>query len=461
MGTMMNEQADAETVDTETSIWDARPAASELAPLSVHGVTKSFGGGWSPASMLPWSRAKADGKKAAGPRRVVDHVSLEVRRGEIFGVIGANGSGKSTLIRMISTLLLPDEGDVRVFGYDAVKDAMKVRALINRVSADPSFFKSMTALENLLFFGRVYGLAPERDQASDAGDPRSASGSSGSAAIEPMSHLSRGQQQKVAVARAFLTSPVLMLLDEPTTGLDPRSKRDVQAFIEEVRRDHDATILLTTHDMEEAELLCDRIAFISGGKIVAEGTPLELREQVARRPRRRGDRHGGRLHGDHRQGHRGGRGRVVSELQTARMALTTTTGLDHGNGAQPMPMPRRLAAGAGVGVHRAADEPVEALLGVGAGVAGVRRGEHAGRHVHRHAGRRERASRTQAQVERAGAVPADRHAGLGVPVGGARRHLAGDLVGALGRDDRAHADGAGRALAAPGRAWCCSASCTR
>jgi ABC-2 type transport system ATP-binding protein len=96
-----------------------------------------------------------------------------------------------------------------------------------------------------------------------------------------MSHLSRGQQQKVAVARSFLTSPSLMLLDEPTTGLDPRSKRDVQGFVREVQRDHDASILLTTHDMEEAELLCDRIAFISGGRIVAEGTPLELRQKVA------------------------------------------------------------------------------------------------------------------------------------------------------------------------------------
>jgi len=94
-------------------------------------------------------------------------------------------------------------------------------------------------------------------------------------------HLSRGQQQKVAVARAFLTSPVLMLLDEPTTGLDPRSKRDVQAFIQEARAEHDATILLTTHDMEEAELLCDRIAFLANGRIVAEGTPLELRQSVA------------------------------------------------------------------------------------------------------------------------------------------------------------------------------------
>jgi ABC-2 type transport system ATP-binding protein len=93
--------------------------------------------------------------------------------------------------------------------------------------------------------------------------------------------LSRGQQQKIAVARAFLTSPVLMLLDEPTTGLDPRSKRDVQEFIREVQRDHDATIFLTTHDMDEAEALCERIAFIVGGRIVAEGTPFELRSLVA------------------------------------------------------------------------------------------------------------------------------------------------------------------------------------
>jgi ABC-2 type transport system ATP-binding protein len=93
--------------------------------------------------------------------------------------------------------------------------------------------------------------------------------------------LSRGQQQKIAVARAFLTSPVLMLLDEPTTGLDPRSKRDVQAFVREVQRDHEATIVLTTHDMDEAEALCDRIAFLVGGRIVAEGTSLELRRAVA------------------------------------------------------------------------------------------------------------------------------------------------------------------------------------
>ena len=255
-----------------------RPLAVDPAalPLRVRGVAKTFGGGFDPMRALPWNR----NKKQDGPRRVVDGVSFEIRRGEIFGVIGANGSGKSTLIRMISTLLLPDEGDVHVFGLDAVKDSMAVRALINRVSADPSFFKSMSAMENLMFFGRVYGLSPSEIKERTPEILRRL-GLEWARAVEPMSHLSRGQQQKVAVARAFLTSPTLMLLDEPTTGLDPRSKRDVQAFVKDVQRNHDATILLTTHDMEEAELLCDRIAFISGGKIVAEGSPLALRQLVA------------------------------------------------------------------------------------------------------------------------------------------------------------------------------------
>ncbi len=213
--------------------------------------------------------------------RAVDGISFEIRRREIFGVLGANGSGKSTLIRMISTLLLPDEGELAVFGLDVVDEAMAVRRLINRVSADPSFFRTMSAMENLMFFGRVYGLTPQ--QVWDTAPPiLDRLGLERERTREPMTALSRGQQQKVAVARAFLTSPILMLLDEPTTGLDPRSKRDVQRFIQEVRVEHDATILLTTHDMEEAESLCDRIAFLAGGRIVAEGTPLTLRERVAR-----------------------------------------------------------------------------------------------------------------------------------------------------------------------------------
>jgi ABC-2 type transport system ATP-binding protein len=194
--------------------------------------------------------------------------------------MGANGSGKSTLIRMLSTLLLPDAGRVTVFGHDAVADPASVRPLLNRVSADPCFFSAISALENLLFFGKAYGLSNAVVRSRSEEVLRRLSLERDRWRV-PMLHLSRGQQQKVAVARAFLTMPKLMLLDEPTTGLDPRTKRDVQDFIAEVQRDHGVTILLTTHDMDEADALCNRIGFIASGRLVAEGTPLQLRKQVA------------------------------------------------------------------------------------------------------------------------------------------------------------------------------------
>jgi ABC-2 type transport system ATP-binding protein len=251
---------------------------NEMNTLAIEAtnVNKYFGGGFDYRRLLPVGRPR-NGKS---PAHVLRDVSFRVSRGEIYGVLGANGSGKSTLVRIMSTLLLPDSGEARVFGLDVVRDSAEVRSLINRVSADPSFFRNMSAVENLLFFGRVYGLSPREIKRRLPGI-LARLGFEWERALEPMSHLSRGQQQKIAVARSFLTSPVVMLLDEPTTGLDPRSKRDVQAFIRQVRTEHDSTILLTTHDMEEAELLCDRIGFIAGGRIVAEGTTLELRERVA------------------------------------------------------------------------------------------------------------------------------------------------------------------------------------
>ena len=233
------------------------PMLPAACPLSVRGVSKTF-------------------KRV----RAVQDVSFEVAPGEIFGLIGANGSGKSTLIRILSSLVLADTGEVRVFGYDVDRDSLQARQLINRVSADPSFFGQMSALENLLFYGRVYGLS-NREVRARSGEILDRLGLSNSHQRSMVKELSRGQQQKIAVARAFLTSPVLMLLDEPTTGLDPRSKRDVQEFVREVQRDHAAAILLTTHDMAEAEALCDRIAFIVGGRIVAIGTSTELRSLVA------------------------------------------------------------------------------------------------------------------------------------------------------------------------------------
>ena len=211
--------------------------------------------------------------------RAVDDISLEVNIGEIYGILGANGSGKSTLIRLISTLLLPDTGSIQVFGDDVVTNSLKVRQVMNRVSVEASFFKRLSSEENLIYAARLYGIsAPEAERKSKQILERL--GFDPDRMNEEMEHLSRGMQQKVAIARALLTTPMLLLLDEPTTGLDPKSKRDVQAFIEEIRQERNAVILLTTHDMAEAERLCDKIAIIDKGRFIAEGTVEELIAKV-------------------------------------------------------------------------------------------------------------------------------------------------------------------------------------
>ncbi len=211
----------------------------------------------------------------------VNDVSMSIRRGEIYGVLGANGSGKSTLIRLISTLLTLDGGRVEVLGHDVEREEMAVKQLINRVSVDAAFFKKLSPHENLAYAARLYGMDAKLAKAQVI-EILARLGIGQKRLDRPVEQMSRGMQQKVAIARALLTSPTVLLLDEPTTGLDPRSKLDVQAFIEEVRDTHDATIVLTTHDLAEAERLCDRIALINDGRVVAEGTPDELKTLVAR-----------------------------------------------------------------------------------------------------------------------------------------------------------------------------------
>jgi ABC-2 type transport system ATP-binding protein len=219
---------------------------------------------------------------APGPRvrRVpaLDGIDLRIERGEVVAILGRNGSGKSTLVRLLSTLLLHDGGSARVFGHDVGREARAVRRLVNRVSVEASFFKKMSAAENLSYAARFYGMGPAetRDRIpeilSRVGFPKSRR-------HEPMESLSRGMQQKVALARALLTSPVLLLLDEPTTGLDPRSKVEVQEFVREIRDAHDATILLCTHDMLEAEALASRVGIIDRGRLLRVDTPAAIREQ--------------------------------------------------------------------------------------------------------------------------------------------------------------------------------------
>jgi ABC-2 type transport system ATP-binding protein len=210
----------------------------------------------------------------------ISHVSLRLERGDIHGVLGANGSGKSTLIRLICGLLTLDEGRVEVFGHDIVREEMAVKRLINRVSVDAAFFKKLSPMENLLFAARLYGLDGKTAR-REAIAILARLGISEKRIDRPVEQMSRGMQQKVAIARALLTSPTLLLLDEPTTGLDPRSKLDVQAFIEELRETHDATIVLTTHDLAEAERLCGRITILNDARVVAEATPDGLKALVA------------------------------------------------------------------------------------------------------------------------------------------------------------------------------------
>ena len=216
------------------------------------------------------------------PVTAISHVSMRLERGDIHGVLGANGSGKSTLIRLICGLLTLDEGRVEVFGHDIVRDEMAVKRLINRVSVDAAFFKKLSPMENLLFAARLYGLDGTTAR-REAIAILARLGISEKRINRPVEQMSRGMQQKVAIARALLTSPTLLLLDEPTTGLDPRSKLDVQTFIEELRETHDATIVLTTHDLAEAERLCGRITILNDARVVAEATPDGLKALVASR----------------------------------------------------------------------------------------------------------------------------------------------------------------------------------
>ena len=221
-----------------------------------------------------------DGREGLRRRRkrvaALDGVSFEMKRGETLAILGQNGSGKSTLVRLLSTLLLDDGGSAHVFGHDVATETRAVRRLINRVSVEASFFKKMSAVENLSYAARFYGM-PIRDTRKRipeilgrVGFPRERMG-------EPLEDMSRGMQQKVALARALLTAPILLLLDEPTTGLDPRSKLEVQNFIREIREVHDATVLLCTHDLVEAEELAERVGILDRGKLIELAPAAELK----------------------------------------------------------------------------------------------------------------------------------------------------------------------------------------
>jgi ABC-2 type transport system ATP-binding protein len=209
-----------------------------------------------------------------GDRTALDNVDLDVEEGEIFGLLGPNGGGKTTLFRVLCTLLVPTSGTARVCGHDPVTEAMEVRRKIGVVFQSPSLDIKLTARENLKHQADLYGIRdPSRAVAMlkrvgllDRAD-------------EYCESFSGGMRRRVELAKGMLHEPRMLLLDEPSTGLDPGARRDLWQYLEALRRDDGVTSFLTTHLMEEAEK-CDRLALLDEGNLVAVGTPDELKARI-------------------------------------------------------------------------------------------------------------------------------------------------------------------------------------
>ena len=215
--------------------------------------------------------------KSFNDHKAVNGVSFTIHKGEIFGLLGPNGAGKTTTIRMLSTVLEPDRGDVTVGGYSIRRNADAVRNLIGVCPQELALYADLSALDNLVFFGRMAGLNGKEAQ------------------VQAMTHLemmglaerskgkiakfSGGMKRRINLAISLMGHPELLFLDEPTVGIDPQSRNNIYENIEGLR-DKGMTILYTTHYMEEANRLCDRIAIMDGGKIIAMDTPYELKSQI-------------------------------------------------------------------------------------------------------------------------------------------------------------------------------------
>ncbi len=208
----------------------------------------------------------------------VDGVSLKIEQGEIFGLLGPNGAGKSTTIRMLCTLLEPTSGTVRVNGFDIVKQANQVRQNLGTVLAgERSIYWKLTARENLEYFAALYHIPPEvaKKRTRELLERLELS----SRADDLVEKFSTGMKQRVAIAKSLIANPPILLLDEPTLGLDPQAARNLRELIAQLKQEGH-TILLTTHYMEEADLLSDRIGIIDQGKIIALDTPSRLKECI-------------------------------------------------------------------------------------------------------------------------------------------------------------------------------------
>ena len=230
--------------------------------VQAEGIHKTFRSGW-----------RGRNKKLA-----LKGVDLQIEHGEIFGILGPNGAGKTTLLSILSTLLLPDRGKVQVLGIDGLQDGHRIRERVNISSGNANFLWSLTVQENLHFYGMLYGLAGKRRENKvrtlislfDLEEHRAV----------PFDRLSTGMKQRLSLAKSLLNDPEVLFLDEPTVGLDPSVSIWIRDQIRSIQKEKGMTVLLTTHNMREAEYLCNRIAFLRAGEILTTGTAGTLKRMV-------------------------------------------------------------------------------------------------------------------------------------------------------------------------------------
>jgi ABC-2 type transport system ATP-binding protein len=217
--------------------------------------------------------------KAFGDFVAVDKITFDMKKGEIFGLLGPNGAGKSTTIRMLSTLTRPTKGTATIGGFDVVKQDNEVRKLIGIVSEKMIMYNRLTAKENLWFFGTLFGMP--KDDLNKRIDELLELVQLTKWKKAQVGTFSTGMKQKMNIIRALLNMPQVLFLDEPTLGLDPQSTVEIREFVRKLNQEYDTTILITTHMMGEADMLCDRIGIIDHGKIVALDTPTKLKNNIA------------------------------------------------------------------------------------------------------------------------------------------------------------------------------------
>ncbi len=227
--------------------------------------------------MSPKYAIEAEGlTKVFSLHRAVDGVSLSIKEGEIFGLVGPNGAGKTTTIRMLTTILPPTAGTARIYGYDIIRQAHGVRKLTGYVPQAISADGDLTGYENLLIFAKLLGI-PKRLRQQKISETLQAMGLE-EAAHKKVRYYSGGMVRRLEIGQAMLVQPRVLFLDEPTIGLDPAARLTVWEILKNFRQQFSLTILLTTHYMEEAEVLCDRLAIMNNGKIAASGTVEELKK---------------------------------------------------------------------------------------------------------------------------------------------------------------------------------------